>query len=88
MVVENAKNAVLPISVETDLVFSWQPTATPAQKGLFTKALNSAVAAGLKVSLKAERLNGYSIPLIMDLEIVTLLQELALKAGHCNTFPF
>ena len=88
IVVENAQNAVMPLSVETDLVFSWQPTTSPAQKDLFTKAINAAIAAGLKVSLKTERLNGYSLPLTMDMEVITLLHELALKAGHRNTFPF
>ena len=82
----NPKSAVLPLSWEDDLVVSWGDDVTPQQKGAFTKALNTAKDAGLKLSLKSERLNGYSLPMTMDLELIWLLQSLAVKGGHCNFF--
>ena len=85
-VVNNPKSAVLPLDWNDDLLLSWGPDTTPAQKGALTKALNLAKDVGLTLSIKSERLSGYSLPITMDLELVYLLQTLAVKAGHGNSF--
>ena len=84
---ENASCAVLPLQ-RSDLVMSWPSTATASEKGAWTKALNAAFRSGLTISMKAERLHGFSVPLVLDLEVINLAQSLAKQAGHCNLYSF
>ena len=84
---ENASCAVLPLQ-RSDLVMAWPSTATASEKGAWTKALNAAFRAGLTISMKAERLHGFSVPLVLDLEVINLAQSLAKQAGHCNLCSF
>jgi len=85
------RDAVLNIKAE-DLVVSWTTTATKKQKESFSKALKAAFKAGLSLAVKTDRLTGFSVPLVMDLETVSLLTDVATSAGHIrhqlpNTVP-
>ena len=81
------KDAVLNVK-EEDLVVSWTTTATKKQKESFNKALNAAFKAGLSLAVKTDRLTGFSVPLVMDLETVSLLTDVATSAGHSNLYIF
>jgi len=41
---------------------------------------------GMQLRLKGERLSGYSVPLTMDLEVLTLLKDVCTTAGHSTPF--
>ena len=81
------RDAVLNIKAE-DLVVSWTTTATKKQKESFSKALKAAFKAGLSLAVKTDRLTGFSVPLVMDLETVSLLTDVATSAGHSNLYIF
>ena len=83
LVLENAQNAVMPLT-QDDVIFAWPETVTQEQKAIWSDALEAAKNAGMTMSLKAERLNGYSMPITLDMEILALARDLSLKNGHRN----
>ena len=81
------RDAVLNVKAD-DLVVSWTTSATKKHKESFSKALNAAFRAGLSLAVKPDRLTGFSVPLVMDLETVSLLSDVATAAGHSNLYIF
>ena len=81
--VVNGAAAVMNLT-EEDLLFSWADSTTPAQKSAFTRAFNTAKKAGLQVSMKSERLSGFSAPVVLDLDVVHLLRDVTISGGHRN----
>ena len=82
---ENPKNALVSLLPE-DLLFVW-PDGTP-QKTMtaFSTSLKKAMAAGLSLKMKGERINGFGALLTFDVEVVTLLRDVVKTAGHSTPF--
>jgi len=78
---ENAENAVLSLLPE-DLMFVWPEGAPQKAKTAFTTSLKKAMAAGLQLKMKGERLNGFSTLLTLDIEVLALLRDVCKTAGH------
>ena len=81
--VVNGAAAVMSLT-EEDILFSWEDSTTPAQKSAFTGAFKAAKKAGLQVSMKSERLSGFSMPVVLDLDVVHLLRDVTISGGHRN----
>ena len=81
--VMNGAAAVVNLTDE-DLLFSWDASTTKAQKNAFTRAFTAAKKAGLQVSMKSERLSGFSMPIVIDIDVVHLLRDVTTSGGHRN----
>ena len=79
----NGEAAVVNLTDE-DLIFSWDASTTKAQKSAFTRAFTTAKKAGLQISMKSERLSGFSMPIVLDLDVVHLLRDVTIAGGHRN----
>ena len=81
--VVNGAAAVVNL-MDEDLIFSWDASTTKAQKNAFTRAFTAAKKAGLQVSMKSERLSGFSMPVVLDIDVVHLLRDVTISGGHRN----
>ena len=81
--IANENSAVINLKV-ADLLFSWKDDATKKQKDAFQNALAKATKAGLQMALKLDRLSGFSLPIVMDLDVISLLSDISFQGGHRN----